>query len=306
VIHLLGSAFITTVVAAGLMIPPAAAASEVRVIATVDGEPVTERDLQAMMVIRRVPESLRPKLRSAFIERLIDERLMRAFLKTRKVDVPSDLLEKAVRQIHGQIRRQGGKPEDVLKRHGLDDAALRSAVSLPVAWNLYARKIITDKEIRARFRKRPFEFNGTKIRARQIVLKLPKNADAETKRRVVARLEGIRSDIAAGRISFADAAKQHSTAPSKRKGGDVGFFAFRGEMPLVISRVAFALKDKEISKPFVTPFGVHIIQVTERRPGQLSLEDARPEIFRQLAREHWTEIVARLRKSAKIERAGKK
>ncbi|MFQ5730938.1 MAG: peptidylprolyl isomerase [Planctomycetaceae bacterium] len=271
-------------------------------LVTVNGRAITDADVDAMMRSRQVPEKLRPVVRKAFVERLIDDHLLRAFLDSRKVTAPKVLIDREVSRIFKQIRKQGGKPADVLKQRGLDDAKLRKELSLPVAWNVYARRIVSDREIKQRFRSRRAEFDGTWIRARQIVLKLP--GDAAGKRKALQRLEKLRSDIAAGNISFADAAKKHSTSPTAKNGGDLGFFPYRGKMPRAIARVAFRLKDKQISKPFVTPFGVHLVQVTERKPGQLSLEDARPEMFRQIARERRRETVLRLRKSAKIVRSG--
>lgn len=270
-------------------------------VVTVNGTTITKADITSAMRVRDIPENLQPTLRKVFAERLIDERLMQAFLTDRKVTVSKEQLDAAVERAYAGIRRAGKKPEDVLKARGIDEAAYRRQLSLPLAWNLYARQIITNREIRQRFQQRRPEFDGTKLRASQIVLTLPKDADESSRKKAIATLEQIRSDITAGKITFAEAAKKHSKSPSGKNGGDIGVFAFRGTMPTAITKVAFSLKDKEVSKPFVSPFGVHILQVTERKPGQLSLEDVRPEIFSQLAKEHWNEIVAGLRKSARIE-----
>jgi parvulin-like peptidyl-prolyl isomerase len=273
---------------------------DAKTLVVVNGTAITEQDLRSMMLSRGVPSSLWAAVRPVFVERLIDDQLVREYLAGRKAAAPEVLLDRAVGRVLQQFRKKGLKPEEELKKLGLDEASLRRKLALPIAWNLYARRIIGDREIREQFKKRRAEFDGTRLRARQIVLKLPK--DAAAKRQAVEKLDAVRGDVVAGRISFADAAKKHSTAPSRTNGGDVGFFAYRGDMPREIARVAFSLKRDEISKPFFTQFGVHILQVTARKPGQLSLEDARPEIFRQLAQERWNERVAKLRKSAKIER----
>ena len=74
-------------------------------------------------------------------------------------------------------------------------------------------------------------------------------------------------------------------------------------MPVEFSRVAFALKVGEVSAPFQTRFGIHILTVTEIVPGDLTLEDARPEIFEHLAEEMRQKLIEKLREEAKIERA---
>ncbi len=115
------------------------------------------------------------------------------------------------------------------------------------------------------------------------------------------KLGRLRSEITAGKISFADAARRYSEAPSAAKGGDVGTFAFRGTMPAEVCRVAFALKVGEVSQPFRTPFGVHLYTVTDIRPGNLSLEDVRSLVIRRLSTDLWDRLVAKARTTAKIE-----
>ena len=67
------------------------------------------------------------------------------------------------------------------------------------------------------------------------------------------------------------------------------------------SQAAFPLKTGEVSEPFRTRYGYHLLTVTERRPGQLSLEDVRALIYNKLAQQAWNELVAEQRKQAEIE-----
>jgi len=64
--------------------------------------------------------------------------------------------------------------------------------------------------------------------------------------------------------SFEDIAKEKSECPSRKKGGDLGFFG-RGKMAKPFERKAFELDEGEISGPVETQFGWHIIKKTGQK-----------------------------------------
>jgi len=282
----------------GAVPPPAGDA----VLVTVNGQDITQADLEAEYLLRQAPDAARAALRERLIEDLIDRALIAAFLQERKVSAqePELVLQMNI------LRRAAGQSEEefsaALSKLGLNENTLREHLALPLAWRSYARRTVTDDQLRKHFELHREQLDGTEVRASQIVITVPADSDEAAWTAAEQKLTKIRTTIDAGKLTFADAARQHSTSPSGKQGGDLGFFAYRGRLPVAVSKVAFSLKPGEVSQPFRTAFGVHLITVTERRAGELSLEDVRSTVLDQVSRELWDQQVQAQRKTARIQR----
>ncbi len=73
----------------------------------------------------------------------------------------------------------------------------------------------------------------------------------------------IKEKIAAG-ASFADMAKEHSSCPSGRSGGDLGNFS-KGQMVPEFDKVVFEQAINVVHGPVKTQFGYHLLETTERQ-----------------------------------------
>jgi peptidyl-prolyl cis-trans isomerase SurA len=81
---------------------------------------------------------------------------------------------------------------------------------------------------------------------------------------VLRRLAEVRERLIAGRVEFADMARQYSVDGSASRGGDLGWL-LPGDTVSAFERAMNALKPGEISEPVRSEFGYHLIQVLERR-----------------------------------------
>jgi peptidyl-prolyl cis-trans isomerase SurA len=110
---------------------------------------------------------------------------------------------------------------------------------------------------------------------------LVRNKDGLTDEEARGRLQRLRERIIGG-ADFAELAKVHSDDPSSNKGGDLGWISPGDTVP-EFERVMNQLRDNELSAPFQSPFGWHIVQVQERRSEGLS-EDRKRAVARNAIR----------------------
>ena len=94
--------------------------------------------------------------------------------------------------------------------------------------------------------------------AKHILKLFPQNATDEQKAECKVKIDSIYALLKAG-ANFEELAKAESQDGSARNGGELGWFG-RGRMVQPFEDIAFSLADGEISEPFETRFGYHIIK----------------------------------------------
>ncbi len=130
--------------------------------------------------------------------------------------------------------------------------------------------------------KKQSDMSGTTIvqtRARHILLRLGNDMTESAARN---RLLSFKQRIQAG-TDFAELARQFSQDGSAASGGDLGWAA-PGQFVPEFEEVMAQLRPGQVSEPLVSRFGVHLIQVMERRDAPVTLREQR-EIIRNQLRE---------------------
>jgi len=152
---------------------------------------------------------------------------------------------------------------------------------------------VTPEEVRQFFFRIPEEERpvfGAELEISQIV-KQPKPSDQE-RQRVINRLQQIKQEVEDNGASFNVKAILYSQDPgSKSKGG---FYSMTRQTPFVkeFKDVAFSLQEGEISDPFETQFGYHIIKVEKIRGQEVDLRHILviPEITEKEMRDATNEL----------------
>jgi peptidyl-prolyl cis-trans isomerase SurA len=117
-------------------------------------------------------------------------------------------------------------------------------------------------------------------RARHILLRPGEQLSPTAAR---ARMQEFKTQIDSGRAEFATLARLHSQDGSAASGGDLGW-AGPGMFVPEFEEAMNKLAPGQTSPPVVTRFGVHLIQVMERRQAELSAKEQR-DLARNILRE---------------------
>lgn len=126
-------------------------------------------------------------------------------------------------------------------------------------------------------------FIDERVKARQILLRVARDAEAPVKDDAKKRLENVRKEIVDNKKSFAEMAKNFSEdTETKEKGGDLGFVE-RTQLPSDFAAKLFALKPGEVTEVTESPIGFHIGLIEDRKaPETKPLEAVKLELAGQL------------------------
>jgi peptidyl-prolyl cis-trans isomerase SurA len=151
-------------------------------------------------------------------------------------------------------------------------------------------------------RKQTSTFSVVQTHPRHILLRTSPELPTEL---AVKRLAEYKREIEAGRARFDQLAREHSEDGSAPQGGDLGWVA-PGMFVPEFEEAMNALPQGAISNPVVSRFGVHLIQVLERREVPVDVKQIREQARNVLREQKFDEAYAQwirdLRDKAYVER----
>jgi parvulin-like peptidyl-prolyl isomerase len=281
---------------------------KVAILATVDGKPIfsleVDRALAALTATAPAAEKGAAAVRAAVLNQLIDRRLVQAALEQAHLAATPDEVDLDITRLKGELARSRQTLDQFLLKTGQTESMLRAELAWQLSWQQYLQKHATEEALESYFKARHREFDGTELRVSHILFRPMIAGDEAAVAALFKQAEAVRRQILSGEIQFADAAEKYSAGPSRHQGGDLGFVARHGVMVEPFSRAAFALEKGEISPPVATVFGIHLITVTDEKPGDKKLADVRDIVRSALAEQLFEQLAARQRPKAKIEMTG--
>lgn len=274
------------------------------VVARVGESPIMRATLEAALgrvgYDRLGTDELKERASADVLGQLIDEQMLRQAIEREGQTATEAEIDSFLSQLETRLAPGRVSLDQFLARSGRDEKMLRSHVSLEIGVNKLLAAMITREAIEAAYKEHRKELDGTLVRVSHIVLRPDAALGEDAVKKMIEKASSIRSEILQGSLTFDEAARLHSAGPSRRQGGDVGFLTRTGVMVEEFSRQVFSLRKGEISKPFATPFGVHIATVTAIKPGTVGDEKIRPQIEKLAAQKLLREILDRERAGTAI------
>lgn len=244
--------------AGGYMLGARSQKPEAKVVASVNGQTITESSLYKRMV---------DKYGAQIVSKMIDEALVIQAAKAAnvpeasKADIDADI-DRIKERIGGEDRLK-----EALQQYGYTMEELRQerGMQLTITKILSKDLKFTDADLKKFFDENSVRFDQREVQSRHILV----NTEAEAK--------AIREELARG-ADFAALAKTKSIDPSaQQNGGDLGFNA-QGRMVPEFDKVVFAMKKGEISAPFQSQYGWHVAQVMEIKGSAPNFETQKAEV----------------------------
>lgn len=162
---------------------------------------------------------------------------------------------------------------------------------------------ISDKEMEAYYNNHKDQFNVEEVKASQILIstldKDNKEVSKEEKEKLKEKAQSVLDKIK-NNEDFANLAKEYSDDKNSGKdGGDLGYFA-KSDKNVEFTKEVFKLDTNQVSNLIETPYGYHIVKVTDKRPVTKSFEDSKDDIKAKILNEKYTKHIDSLYKNGKI------
>jgi peptidyl-prolyl cis-trans isomerase C len=290
--------------------------------ATVNNQAIPE--VAVYRALRQFPVAQQEMARKEIMAHLIDNLLIDQYLTAIKVTVDEKEVDSVINELKAELKMVKKDYVKELEAMMLTEDEFRTEVKAQLKWEKFIKQQSTDDKLKALFSASPDVFDGTMVRARHILM--TPGTDEAKQKEAAGKLRGIKQVVeqeaakaVAALPATADAlqkeqakaarteelfsayAKEHSTCPSKKEGGDLSFFPRAGAMVEPFAKAAFALKPYEMSDVVATEFGYHLILVTARKQGTpKKFEEVKGDVQMLYAMRLREAVIAKMKANAQV------
>ena len=296
----MSASVLRTIVAIAFLLLPAAASAQrqpaagataptqgLRVVARVNDDAITDFDLQqrVLFAIRTSgladSPDLRQRMAGQILRQMIDEKLQVQDSKRLGVKPTEGEIQNRLAEIERSAGMGRGQFRQYLQSVGVAPDIAVQQIEAQIAWGKIIRRRVraqvdvSEAEIDDALSRMRGNVGKTETRVAEIFIPVDRADGADEGKRSADRVvEQLRRGA-----PFAAVAQQFSQGATAQSGGDLGW-VYPGDTVPEFERAMNALAPGQVSEPVRTPFGIHLIQVLERRT-----DAASPDRVRQVARQ---------------------
>lgn len=243
------------------------------------------------------------RLRAEVAADLVDDLLVRHYLLKHGPPVDPAETDAQMKALADGLAAKGTTLAAALRANGQTEADLRAEIDTQTRLGRHVRERVTDDQLLKYYLANKDHFDRAEVRVSRILVRTGPQATAVERAAAREKLQAVRADIAAGKVTFADAARKHSQCPFARAGGDLGFIPRRGSpVDEPFARAAFALRVGQVSEVVEADAGVGLMVITARNPGTPStFATSREEVRETFADDYRQELVTQLRAVNRVE-----
>jgi peptidyl-prolyl cis-trans isomerase SurA len=260
-----------------------------KVVASVDGEPITMREVKDFAAQQGTPltsnDFASSEAAKSSVKALISEKLLDEEVKKYDDKVDEGQVDKYIEQLREDKHLSDAQFRQQLQAAGMtyDDLRRRARLDLEKAMMIQQEvreKIeIPDADIQAAYNAHKDQFTVAKERLKlaQILVAVPPNATPNQVAEARKKADAIHARAAKG-DDFNDLARMYSDDDSKSNGGELGWFEPGDVMDQILVGVK-PLKPGQISPVIRTNHGFHIVKLEDHEvPGVRPLSEVKAQI----------------------------
>ena len=258
---------------------PVLSAPVSRIVAVVNGDMITSRELDKALTPELVGQQIDAKknpemvamVRKAVLDRMIDEKILLQQAKKDGIKISDEQADAHFEQGIKASQLSREQFLEQLAKEGLTEKAARekSRTQLTIQQlmnrNVLRKIVVTEEEVNEYYRKNMAGFTSGRARVAMLVYPVDVNAEKWA------------ADIASGKVSFAEAARKVSIGPNPEGGGDLGYMDIADMAPGMADVVA-SMSEGSVS-PLLTlnPNKVQLALIDLEEADAANTADAKPD-----------------------------
>lgn len=261
--------------------------------------PHLEADPAPTNPTQRTLSSYHPSLVKGALDHLVNRQIVLRYLRAKGIEVSRDEIKLDLEKLSDRLVQIGQSLEGYLKEEGISERELETDFEWEIAWERYLKKVLTNEYLEQHFSRHRRRFDRSEMRVAHLLIAKDDLSEADKVKladEIYKKLQATPGDEIDQ--AWNSAVAQHSQAPTKTSGGEMGWIRFHEPMPGSFSAAAFSLKQGEVSPPVVTDFGVHLIRCLELREGKVGWRDAAAAVkdhaaetlFKRIANTHRAKV----------------